>query len=1055
MKLNTLKFVIMSILSAILMILAFPMTNFYIFAFIAFAPMMAIIFKNVSAKQIIISFTVFVFVFFGVLLFWVAAFMLKATPVPVAIVSLLFILVLFSFYYSLTAIIAKTLSEKFPKMRWIIAPACFTILEYMRTIGFLAFPWGLIGYSQWKFLYFIQFADLVGVLGVGFVIYFVNAVIADFSIKYQAKNYDYLKSRNFLTSNIALTFALLILIFSYGFYKLTARYHEYKIGASETKIALVQKSFDPNHIYSEIYTGQPALDNLEGIQNLATKILLNPGIFSNKEKPDWVTPNSSIIAGRITSLAREAALQKPSMTVFCEAAVEYSYQYYRPFITGNEKKIENGNPITPLYDIYLIYQSALSTDNYYLLGTPIIKPNENSVSGRDKYLYYNGALLIDKKGDVIKEYGKMKLVPFGEEYPFVENEFLKKTPPFSFLVDFLYKQLELAGTAGWNKWKDKTIFEHPDGYKFAASICFESAFGDFTRHFVRNGADMIIVMTDDAWSYKNTALWQHFSMAVFRAVENKRDTMQNANSGVSAHIDAFGNIKTILPTWKPGYAVADVKINEGMTIYTKYGEWFVLLLAVFIAALVIIIFVKFILKMIRNIVYVIRNRIHQIRINIAGKKEKKIEEKNRKKIEKQKHRLEKKKEEDKKNKPKRPEKIEPIKIKKKTKKIREKNSKSQKIEHKKEKIETPPILNIENNFYDNKAKNNNITPIEDEFTAINGAAQKSHDFDNKDFQEDYHYFPEIDTDETPDVYETLQNDTPNIADTENDLKYIDEKEISNIDFTETEHDDTADENKKDRDLFGDLPDIDKLFFEEDVGDDDNEHDKMKNNFDNEEDEEITEILNTGDIPDIEYNEDIPRLNENSQGDNILENDENKNHYDIKEESAPEFDEAQMNFDTKDQDDILDDEDEHITLSNTDDLNIDDKDVISDFKNENMPEVENEEAAFENDILTTNLDDTAASSLSEDFNEKIILDDIDNSLGANAFNFSDDADNTDNYNESREIDHDNDRGKYFGVFEENEENEIINSLPDIKDILTDAGDGTETPIYKKNKNSKQK
>lgn len=320
-------------------------------------------------------------------------------------------------------------------------------------------------------------------------------------------------------------------------------------------------------------------------------------------------------------------------------------------------------------------------------------------------------------------------------------------------------------------------------------------------------------------------------------------------------------------------------------------------------------------------------------------------------------------------------------------------------------------------------------------------------------QEDYHYFPEINTDETPDVNETLQNDTPNIADTENDLKYIDEKEISNIDFTETENDAAADENKKDIDLLGGLPDTDKLFFEEDIGDDDNEYDKMKNNFDNEEDEEITEILNTEDIPDIEYNEDVARLNENSQGDNILENDENKNHYDIKNESATELNDAQLNFDIKDKDDILDDEDEHITLSNTDDLNIDDKDFISDFKNENMPEVENEEAAFENDILTTNLDNTAASSLREDFNETTIL--AEDDLGANAFNFSDDAEHAENYNESLETDHDNDHSKYFGVFEENEENEIINSLPDIKDILTDAGDGTETPIYKKNKNSKQK
>ncbi len=623
---------ILSALSAILMILAFPMFNFYLSAFVAFVPMCIIIYSDITIKRFFLSFSVFVFIFFGVLLFWIAAFMLKATPVYVAVISLLFILVAESTFYAIAAIVSKFLIKKFPAMRWLIIPACFSILEYMRTVGFLGFPWGLIGYSQWKFIYFIQIADIVGVIGVGFVIYFVNAIIADMIVKYKydrlSFNDIYLKFPNCFTNNFIIMIVVFMLIFAYGVYQINGRYYEYNVAMEKVKIGMVQKSFDPNHRSKAIYTGEPALQGAKGIRAFVESLILNPSIFTNEEPPDGISKNGTIVAARITRLAREAALHKPSLIVFSESAINNSYQYYEPFIKQNFSNMNDFKYTdSGIYNAYLVYQSVVATESYYLLGASLIHPNTNTNS-KAKYEYFNGATFINTNGAVIGQYGKIKLVPFGEAYPFEDSKFFRTVPPFSYLVNFIYKHLDEASVGGWGKWDETTVFEHPrDGYKFAISICYESGFGDFTRRFVKKGADIIIVITDDAWSYKDIALWEHFSMAVFRAVENRKDVLQNGNSGITGHIDAYGHVVSTMEAWKPGYSIADVRINEVTSIYTRFGEWFVGVLAIFIVVLFMIIIILFITGKIKQFLLYIKQRLSSVKENRIKNKEQKIKNK--------------------------------------------------------------------------------------------------------------------------------------------------------------------------------------------------------------------------------------------------------------------------------------------------------------------------------------------------------------------------------------------------------------------------------------------
>ena len=111
------------------------------------------------------------------------------------------------------------------------------------------------------------------------------------------------------------------------------------------------------------------------------------------------------------------------------------------------------------------------------------------------------------------------------------------------------------------------------------SICFESVFPNLFRKFVTRGADIMGILTNDAWFVGTTAPAQHLSAAPFRAVENRISVFRCANGGISCIIDPFGRIvsPTIIPTQPDGVLVEDVPLknrqNTGTTLYTRYGDW--------------------------------------------------------------------------------------------------------------------------------------------------------------------------------------------------------------------------------------------------------------------------------------------------------------------------------------------------------------------------------------------------------------------------------------------------------------------------------------------------
>jgi apolipoprotein N-acyltransferase len=118
------------------------------------------------------------------------------------------------------------------------------------------------------------------------------------------------------------------------------------------------------------------------------------------------------------------------------------------------------------------------------------------------------------------------------------------------------------------------VFE-AGGVKFAAPICFEDTFGYLGAGFFRRGAEALVNITNDAWSFSVPGAMQHMTMAVFRAAEARRSVVRATNAGITCLIDPNGRVLESLPAFTEGVLVGEVPLyTEGTTLYVRWGDWF-------------------------------------------------------------------------------------------------------------------------------------------------------------------------------------------------------------------------------------------------------------------------------------------------------------------------------------------------------------------------------------------------------------------------------------------------------------------------------------------------
>ncbi|NLP09606.1 apolipoprotein N-acyltransferase, partial [bacterium] len=173
--------------------------------------------------------------------------------------------------------------------------------------------------------------------------------------------------------------------------------------------------------------------------------------------------------------------------------------------------------------------------------------------------------------------------PFSERVPYRDYF------PFKQIRALLYDLI--WGIGDYTPGDEYTLFHftRPGGVcRFAVPICYESAFPAVVRTFCRDGADFLVVITNDAWFGRTSGPYQHARIAVFRAIENRIGIARCANTGISCFIDPCGRVSKTTALDQQVVLTGNVVLRHRTTWYTRHGDLFAWLCVLISATLLIV-----------------------------------------------------------------------------------------------------------------------------------------------------------------------------------------------------------------------------------------------------------------------------------------------------------------------------------------------------------------------------------------------------------------------------------------------------------------------------------
>lgn len=488
----------LSLLSGIILALPFCDGRLWIFAWFGFVPLFYAIQNKTPVKAFLLAYVT------GIIFWSIAVYWLIHVTLLGQILLILYLALYFGFFGLFFSAIRYPLSPssggagaiRYRLSPPLFVPSLWVFLEYLRAHLLSGFGWAILGYSQYLNLPVIQVADIFGVWGVSFLVMMINVMLYSVTgnrLQVTSQKYNF----------FVLIFCILFTV-GYGYYNLYLR---------------------------------PATRSLKAI-----KISLIQGNIPQELK--WAAQSQTLILDRYAQLSEKAALEKPDLIIWPEAA--------SPGFLGNPED-------------KWIFQNIFTLTKK--TGIPLLFGSVVSENGK----YFNSALLVDGKGAVLERYDKLHLVPFGEYIPLKNTfKFLETIVPIG---DF---------TAG----KEYSIFSlsainHQLSAKFAVLICFEDTIPELSRNFVNKGADFLVNITNDGWFGQTPMPYQHLSASVFRAIENRIPLVRCANTGVSCFIDSCGRLTAKLTEngkdiFVPGIKSAAISPGESRSLYRGIGDVFML-----------------------------------------------------------------------------------------------------------------------------------------------------------------------------------------------------------------------------------------------------------------------------------------------------------------------------------------------------------------------------------------------------------------------------------------------------------------------------------------------
>lgn len=332
-----------------------------------------------------------------------------------------------------------------------------------------------------------------------------------------------------ITGTYGITFAI-VLINALLYNLLAARFRERRYSAAEIATACAVLAA----IYGYGYYRTAEIHEALKRASLIEVALIQGNIDQNKK---WDARYQSQTVDIYRSLSLQSIPAQGGFIVWPETAAPFYFERPDPLRAA-------------LVDV------ARTSGRTLLFGSPRYEEENGKVS------FMNSAYLLRPDGVVAGRYDKVHLVPYGEYVP------LRR------LFPFIGKLVAGVGDFRPGKGFDPLV---SDGRRFGVLICYEVIFPEAATAYKRNRADLLVNITNDAWFGRTSAPYQHLSMAVFRAVENRLYLVRAANTGISAVIDPTGAILSRTGLFERTVLKGEVKFIDEKTFYAAYGDVFVYL----------------------------------------------------------------------------------------------------------------------------------------------------------------------------------------------------------------------------------------------------------------------------------------------------------------------------------------------------------------------------------------------------------------------------------------------------------------------------------------------
>lgn len=529
------KYIFLSLISALLLSISWPTYGIPFFIFFAFVPLLLMEqeiskFSKINKKGwVVFGLTYLAFFIWNVVTTgWLyhaknpdGNNSLLAVAIPVIVNSLLMSLV-FQLYYWYKKVRGTYFGLVFFVAIWLSFERFHLNWEF-------TWPWLNLGNAFSEYPQLIQWYDTIGATGGSFWILLIN-VFAFYTLRiWQAG-----RIRKDLVKNISILTAIIVLPLLISIYKYNS-YQEKPVG--EVTTLLLQPKLDP---YTEKYS-KDSLQILAELLNLAEE--------NSKTKVDFFIAPETAFPGngslsengfnKSTSIAiAKEFLGKHPQSIFLTGASTHKFLFDEADTEDYSTKIQEGVWVNS-------YNSALQ-----------IIPNQE-----------------------VEVYHKAKLVPGVEIFPYIR--YLKPI-----LGDAMLDFGGANSSLGIDK--ERKVFSNRfNKAKMAPIICYESIYGEYVTDYVKNGANLLAIMTNDSWWDNTEGHKQLLSYARLRAIETRREIVRAANSGISAHINARGDI--LQDTFYDDRTALLVKANllEEKSIYTKIGD-LISRIAIFVLGFLII-----------------------------------------------------------------------------------------------------------------------------------------------------------------------------------------------------------------------------------------------------------------------------------------------------------------------------------------------------------------------------------------------------------------------------------------------------------------------------------